>query len=341
MERNYKKRTSHNRTMTTGELLDMIEYNHKIQRPLDIEHLENFKSHEEGYFKKYGEYSFLIVPIILCFYNNKYYLVDGQHRVEVIKYIGDMNLIIDVTIKNAKNEEHYKDIFYAINSNKKVELYDNRNNFKIMGLYEEYMRATYPYFIKNSKNPNFSNFNMDKLKAYFKDNNILEELKIDNVDILIQETESLNKFYIDNLNKMDIGKKTSNTFARLEKYKRKYKKIWLCGLFKRFEWVVFIINKITNKIEYKDMLHKIIGVRIPISKMLRDKVWRSYNGDKLDGSCYVCDSSVTYNSFECGHVISVWRGGETTFDNLKPICSVCNKSMETMNLETFKKLYHS
>ena len=45
-------------------------------------------------------------------------------------------------------------------------------------------------------------------------------------------------------------------------------------------------------------------------------------------------------SFECGHVVSEKNGGKPTIDNLRPICSFCNKSVGTMNMEEFKKKYN-
>jgi hypothetical protein len=48
---------------------------------------------------------------------------------------------------------------------------------------------------------------------------------------------------------------------------------------------------------------------------------------------------ISQHIFECGHVISEKNGGNVTLDNLRPICSSCNKSMGVMNLEEFKSKY--
>ena len=42
-------------------------------------------------------------------------------------------------------------------------------------------------------------------------------------------------------------------------------------------------------------------------------------------------------NFECGHIIPESKGGETTQDNLLPICGLCNKSMATKNMNEFIK----
>ena len=76
---------------------------------------------------------------------------------------------------------------------------------------------------------------------------------------------------------------------------------------------------------------------IKIKKPLRKKVWSTYNNNNLEGKCYVCDRNTDYDTFECGHIISVFYGGKTEFNNLKPICSTCNKDMSINNLEEYKQ----
>ena len=80
--------------------------------------------------------------------------------------------------------------------------------------------------------------------------------------------------------------------------------------------------------------------RKSVPKSLKDRLWdTTYGPEAGQGKCYVCGAIINSKSFEAGHVISVFHGGETTLDNLKCICSTCNKSMGTQNLETFKKTY--
>jgi hypothetical protein len=54
--------------------------------------------------------------------------------------------------------------------------------------------------------------------------------------------------------------------------------------------------------------------------------------------CFCCeDIEITQITFECGHIISEFHGGETNVDNLLPICSTCNNSMGTENFYVFKE----
>lgn len=75
-----------------------------------------------------------------------------------------------------------------------------------------------------------------------------------------------------------------------------------------------------------------------ISKSLRQLVWNRYIGARYGiGKCWCCRSTlINAFSFECGHVISEADGGETNLQNLRPICSLCNRSMGTKNMMTFQ-----
>lgn len=76
-----------------------------------------------------------------------------------------------------------------------------------------------------------------------------------------------------------------------------------------------------------------MGFRTPISKVLRKQVW---NSQLLDGKCYCCTETITYDNFECGHIIAVSKGGLTVLDNLKPICRTCNADMRNTNMEEYR-----
>jgi hypothetical protein len=66
-----------------------------------------------------------------------------------------------------------------------------------------------------------------------------------------------------------------------------------------------------------------------IPQALREAVWIHYCGRVFSKKCTVewCENMMTVYDFQAGHNIPESRGGETTLDNLKPICSRCNLSM--------------
>ena len=50
-------------------------------------------------------------------------------------------------------------------------------------------------------------------------------------------------------------------------------------------------------------------------------------------------TTISSTQFHCGHVLSVKNGGLTTIENLRPICTKCNQSMQTMNMIDYVKKY--
>lgn len=66
-----------------------------------------------------------------------------------------------------------------------------------------------------------------------------------------------------------------------------------------------------------------------IRKALREQVWLQYFGKCFDHKCSVvwCKNIITILNFHAGHIIPESKGGHTSIDNLRPICSNCNLSM--------------
>jgi hypothetical protein len=72
-----------------------------------------------------------------------------------------------------------------------------------------------------------------------------------------------------------------------------------------------------------------------ISKSLRVLVWTTYIGEGEGSFICVCGSKITPLSFEVGHVQASSKKGTNDISNLRPICSICNKSMGTTNMRNF------
>lgn len=70
-------------------------------------------------------------------------------------------------------------------------------------------------------------------------------------------------------------------------------------------------------------------IKKKIPKALREQVWLKNFGKVFQHKCYIswCENIITVFDFQCGHNISESKGGSTTIDNLLPICSRCNLSM--------------
>lgn len=99
-------------------------------------------------------------------------------------------------------------------------------------------------------------------------------------------------------------------------------------------------SKLKKDVKAKYKVVKPKKTRISIPKTVKDNLWDQHFGKEAGiGKCYCCNAEINSKKFDCGHIISVADGGTNNIDNLKPICSTCNKSMGTQNMETFKKEY--
>ena len=74
-----------------------------------------------------------------------------------------------------------------------------------------------------------------------------------------------------------------------------------------------------------------------ISILLRKKVWNTWIGEKYGISkCLCCkEAKITQMEFDCGHIVSEYEGGDAILENLRPICRICNSSMQTDNMIEF------
>lgn len=73
-----------------------------------------------------------------------------------------------------------------------------------------------------------------------------------------------------------------------------------------------------------------LKIRKSIPKSLRQQVWVKYCGTKnYETKCFIdwCKNMINPFNFEVGHNIPHSKGGSDSIDNLRPICSLCNKSM--------------
>jgi hypothetical protein len=91
-----------------------------------------------------------------------------------------------------------------------------------------------------------------------------------------------------------------------------------------------IINPEPNNSKPKKM-------KTQADKSLRMNVWDKFIGeDKRTGNCLCCNiRKISCDNFEAGHIIAVANEGSTTIENLRPICTQCNKSMKTKNMDKY------
>lgn len=93
-----------------------------------------------------------------------------------------------------------------------------------------------------------------------------------------------------------------------------------------------------NKKNSKEEIKKYKEV---IPQAVKTAVWNKYVGIKKGTThCFVgCGNVISQHNFECGHIQAEAQGGEVSLDNLRPICSNCNKSIGKKNMLDFIAKY--
>lgn len=91
----------------------------------------------------------------------------------------------------------------------------------------------------------------------------------------------------------------------------------------------------------KEIPKKINSKEKRVPKKLKIEIWNKFIGKKHGiGSCYVCNDEIDSKHFEAGHIKARAKGGETTIENLRPVCEPCNKSIGSMNMDDYKDKYY-
>lgn len=288
-----------------------------FQRIINKYHLETIiKKYEQSYFETklinyYG-------AIILCEYNGVRYLIDGQHRFFALKHMFEkynIDISIMLQILPCKTNKEMKEHFKNINSNLELPDYllELESNEKKQNLqkFEQYLMKTYNNYHSNSQHPRFPNVNFILwTNSYFYErlSNINSNSLETYLNIFNKENDEMKEYFQEN----DIDK-----FNQIIKKSKDKQYFFLSNIFKKPQ-------------------------KTKISSKLRNDVWNKYIGKEIGlSNCLCCKLNIIEKGssfYHCGHVISEKNGGKTNIENLKPICSDCNLSMNSTNMDEFIKI---
>ena len=280
-----------------------------FQREFIEERINHFYIKILNHIIKNGNHNIPFFNLIHCVnYENKHYIVDGQHRYYAYKRYFDNysnNFTITTVIKHCTTLQEVKEYFIDLNNS--FQLHDiilDENDMDKAAVIKSYIKLNYGKHCSNSENPRYPNINLDQITKYFIDCN-----KNNTSNTIINKIEELNK---------DIGNNLKINNNELYQLSFRKQKLYLGYL--------FIKSENDNK-------------RKHFPKSLRHSLWRSFFQDNMNGYCFVCNCSVNIENFHAGHIISVKNGGSDNINNLKVLCSLCNLSMGTQNLYDFKCKY--
>tara|TARA_B000000475_G_scaffold164112_1_gene132040 strand:- start:130 stop:1197 length:1068 start_codon:yes stop_codon:yes gene_type:complete len=287
---------------------------------------------------QYDDFNFIGV-INIHILNKINYLVDGQHRFYALKKLFSLghNIPIFIEIVVVENYQQLKNNYDLINKNTPLPQLPIHIDKNIPETVAVNIKNKYPNIWSSNSRPNRPNIYFD----YFLEalGVLVEKLDIKSVD----ELEKLVLDYNNNLinrdkeNLPDFKTISDNMFDKCKQNR------FYLGLYKhisdeyRYNWVNDIIYY-KNGTKLKNITNK----KKNIPKKLKIDIWNHYIGNNIRTcKCLCCNiTDISIENFHAGHIISEKNNGLTTINNLLPICSGCNLSMNSKNMEQFINQYY-
>jgi hypothetical protein len=240
------------------------------------------------------------------------------------------NFNIEYKIIICQNVEEAYSYFELINLSKPLILQRNRTEAEEMKKLTEHIKNKYKKNVKPSQNPRCPNINIEHLIENITNLGLIRKC-IEKEQNVITCVEELNDYYRDVYYK-NISKWQKWGLSHTSEDEHKF----FLGFYKNYEWICHLIKHLDENVEFVNFEHNSCISTEKITKKLRKDLWKNYFNQSREGTCYVCDSLISEDNFQAGHVIARARGGKTNIHNLKPVCSDCNQNMKIENLEDYK-----
>jgi len=277
--------------------------------------------------------------IIIGVINNKFYIIDGQHRYQLAIKLFEEKDIEDYLIfcyYELKDEREACKLYEELNKD------SSKNKLYIdCSLFEKIRVDQLKKILKLNCQEYFAKRKSKRGKKYCIEEFIDELIKIS----YIKKFNNAKQIFIDLINKNNIFYKE----CRYEIEFNKNKNIFYVDEGKNITDKFIMSLKGNNFIDYLifnsdknfQPFHRKKMRKKTITRKIRLAVWSNYYSNKLDQThiCPIrnCRNKITVNDFSCGHIISEYNGGDVSLKNLKPLCKPCNSAMGSNNWFDYEK----
>lgn len=277
--------------------------------------------------------------------NKEFWVIDGQHRLEAIKRLSDYEFSIIIRIKLCKTIQDMQNDFKYININTKIPLtytyFENEFLQSTLLLVKAELENNFKKcFSRNKKKSNRSNkmhinsfmglFDIVKIKKLYNKYNI----DYGNNQYLYDKLLKINKIIFEKFQEFENSGRENYFINKIDK--KAIEKNFYLSLY-NVNWIEKLYD--TNyDIEIK-ALEKYKKKHIP-KKIKIEVLNRDFGKEYNIGKCYVCSDKIYRDDVHIGHIIPEYSGGKTIKENLRAICSKCNLSMGTRNMNEYKNSYY-
>ena len=290
--------------------------------------------------------------ITISIMNNNYYVIDGQHRIEMAKRLysnneqgnndyftciwhaveneEEMRKIFDsINIDSIKNKMYVsQDIFQKSRIDEFIKYFTNKCNGWNKAFSKTMARIPKRYTVEKVRDVLIQNHFFDREGHLEK--NIYRDFKIDETFIDYICRSNL-EFYGILAYRYQDYETLDNLFYSDEKNNISEAKVFMLCNNNFFEW---LMNKQEN-----DPRHQVkTSGKKTIPHSIKKRVWVAMFQEQEIDECPLCRNILkrdVNNGWQCGHIISEANGGRTELDNLRPICQSCNSSMGSRNWDEY------
>ena len=328
------------------EIHEILKYsNHKYQRLLNDEHVDNLVKDQEEEFMNNKCFS-LMQSITVCKKGSEIIVLDGQHRIEAFKRLISNGYKTDQTLPvvcyDVEDDQTISEYYKRVNSNHPINPMEISTNWILVGKqFCVWFTNEYKTYIKNTNNKCCCpNINIQDMMRYIKRYTFFERLEEKGISIMeiINKIKEFNKYLYTNMENILKYQLDNNLNIKITKCYLKNKNFpCFLGIWRQFEWLEIVFHCLSNEIRVSEVkLSMMSRSRPKIPKYVRGLIWTKRNGERLVGVCHVCDEELNYDDMECGHIIPYIYGGSIETTNLEPICRTCNRDMGVLNLNEYK-----
>lgn len=330
--------------ITFQEIFNILNNNkiYKLLKPpfqtaLDENRIEQMIESYNLYPEHLLSKSIITIAIIEIGNEKEYYLMDGQHRMEMIKRIyeetKDNNCVL-FAIQYIESEEKMRKLFEELNKDSiknkpyvSLPIFDKFviENVKKL-LYEKYEGA-----FERTKNDKRSLYSVEEFINFLVENDYFKNNKKNPTEI-ITEIDNKHKQFFAKLKYLENGQ-SERHYTKCEIDAINTHKITI--FFKNNNFIEYLLN---NDLPYHDTNTD----RKNINQTLKEKVWEEEFGNKTNYKCPIiyCKNYINKNTkfgFQC---VCIDNDENIESSNLKPACMECYYDIKNkkLDLDDYEKL---
>jgi len=325
---------------TTSNLTDFNVIKPEIQLIVDSQKVDDIVQFQLEFHKKYGYFNFTSSgPINIHQWNENYLLVDGQHRVLALERLfheHSHDIEFYVILVKVDSQEELEFNYNMINKNTPLPDFSHFQSVdkNIPETVASQLQLRYPTIwskTSRARRPHiFFNYLQESLAFICQEASITCCKKL--ATIITEYNTKLSGW------EPSAFKVTASVYTKAKKTGM------YLGLFQHqqedygYIWAKNIVEELTGKTIKKSSTSS----KKKIPKKIKNDSWDKYIGKKTaEAPCLCCrNSTIGAKDFIAGHIISESNGGKITVDNILPICSACNLSMKTTNMDVFVKEHY-